>query len=74
MQIGNPRPDIACPVRSFSPPEGFQWWCYPDGCGGSFDTFATRGRCPHCEAQFSWTMCPACEKVSAHRAWYHGAG
>jgi hypothetical protein len=47
-----------------------QWICAPDGCGGSFDTFATRARCPHCDAHFAWTMCPACGKASAHAAWY----
>ena len=67
------RPGIACPACAFSPPAGMQWICAPDGCGGAFDTFATRARCPHCEAQFAWTMCPACHKASSHAAWYHAS-
>jgi len=50
-----------------------QWLCAPDGCGGTFDTFATHARCPHCNAQFAWTACPGCGKSSAHRAWYRRA-
>ena len=68
------RHDIACPACGFSPFVGTQWVCSPDGCGGMFDTFATRARCPHCQAQFSWTACPACQRVSGHKAWYRGAG
>ncbi len=64
------RENIACPKCDFSPSVGMEWTCSPDGCGGTFDTFATRARCPHCNAHFAWTMCPACSKVSAHQAWY----
>lgn len=64
------RPGIACPACDFSPPPGMLWSCAPDGCGGEFDTFETRARCPHCEAQFAWTECPACERKSPHQAWY----
>lgn len=64
------RPNIACPVCGYSPFVGMQWVCSPDGCGGTFDTFETHARCPHCEAQFAWTMCPGCGKTSPHRAWY----
>jgi hypothetical protein len=38
------RPNIACPKCSFSPPPLAMWACYPDGCGGVFDTFETRGK------------------------------
>jgi hypothetical protein len=72
-RVGEPRSDIACPACGFSPAVGMQWVCSPDGCGGMFDTFATRARCPHCEAQFAWTACPSCHKASAHRAWYRVA-
>jgi hypothetical protein len=65
-----PRPNIACPLCAYVPHIGELWSCTPDGCGGSFDTFATRAKCPHCQAQFAWTACPQCSKVSAHRAWY----
>jgi len=64
------RAAIACPACGVSPYVGIAWSCGPDGCGGVFDTFETRGKCPHCAAQFGWTACPACRKVSAHRAWY----
>jgi DNA-directed RNA polymerase subunit RPC12/RpoP len=67
-------PDIACPECGFVPSKGMMWTCAPDGCGGTFDTFETRARCPHCDAQFAWTACPGCGKASAHRAWYRRAG
>lgn len=73
-QVPERRNGIACPACGFSPFVGTQWVCSPDGCGGAFDTFDTRARCPHCDAQFSWTACPACGKVSAHQAWYRRAG
>jgi hypothetical protein len=41
--------------RGFAPFVDMQWSCSPDRCGGTFDTFATRARCPHCDAQFGWT-------------------
>jgi hypothetical protein len=53
---GEPRQDIACPGCGFAPFVGMQWSCSPDGCGGTFDTSATRARCPHCDAQFAWTI------------------
>jgi hypothetical protein len=68
------RPDISCPACAFSPPKGLQWMCYPDGCGGTFDTFETRARCPHCQAQFAWTQCPVCGCTSSHQAWYPRQG
>ena len=78
-RAGEPAPasgrgEIACPACGFAPLVGMQWVCAPDGCGGLFDTFATRGQCPHCEARFTWTMCPSCGKTAAHRAWYRAAG
>ena len=75
VDTGAARPDITCPRCGFHPWRGLQWICAPDGCGGLFDTFETRAHCPHCEAQFAWTACPACHVASAHRAWYrHTAG
>src|SRR3954467_12619502 len=67
------RPGIACPFCSFSPRPGLLWHCWPDGCGGDFDTFETHARCPHCDAQFAWTACPDCGKISAHKRWYRNA-
>jgi len=66
------RGDIACPACGFSPFAGMMWMCAPDGCGTSFDTFATRAHCPQCGAHFQWTACPACGKATAHEAWYRG--
>ena len=68
---GDIRDNISCPHCHFVPYAGTQWSCSPDGCGGTFDTFETRAVCPHCNAHFSWTMCPACGKTSGHNAWYH---
>ena len=68
--FGDQRSNVACPGCGFVPVVGQQWICAPDGCGGSFDTFDTKGKCPYCEAQFAWTECPVCTRASAHRAWY----
>lgn len=67
---GEPRTAIRCPACNAHPVSGAAWFCGPDGCGGVFDTFATRGRCPHCDAQFAWTQCLSCGRVSAHTAYY----
>lgn len=64
------RPSVACPQCAWHPAEGDTWICAPDGCGQQWDTFATAARCPGCEAQFSWTMCLSCGRVSPHKAWY----
>ncbi len=70
IPVGAQRPDIACPACGAQPVAGMQWLCAPDGCGGTFDTFASHGRCPHCDAQFSWTQCLMCGRISAHQAFY----
>ena len=64
------RPDIACPHCAWHPATGDLWVCAPDGCGASWDTFATAARCPECHAQFAWTACLMCGRVSPHKAWY----
>jgi len=66
-------PNVACPVCGWTPPRGTIWFCYPDGCGGKFDTFETHAKCPHCNAQFAWTACPVCGQASAHDSWYRSA-
>ena len=73
FQYGVQRPDVACPRCGYVPVTGESWRCSPDGCGALFDTFETHAKCPRCDATFSWTACPACGKISAHRAWYLGA-
>lgn len=67
------RPDVACPACGYEPTPYDRWVCAPDGCGFFWDTFSTGARCPQCEAQFTWTVCPACGQTSSHRAWYRGA-
>jgi hypothetical protein len=62
--------DVACSGCGTPPAAGWLWQCAPDGCGGAFDTFASRGRCPHCSAQFAWTHCLLCRRVFAHQAFY----
>jgi hypothetical protein len=73
MNMPSRRENIACPACGISPWVGMGWICAPDGCGHSFDTFETAGRCPQCEAQFPVTWCPFCGKGSPHRAWYREA-
>jgi hypothetical protein len=72
--FGHTRPDIRCPACGVYQPIGDFWECNPDGCGVSFDTFQSGGQCPHCAARFAWTQCIACEKASAHSAFYVRAG
>jgi len=64
--------EIRCPLCAWEYSPGVRWQCGPDGCGMPFDTFATRGKCPRCEAQFPVTWCPACHQGSAHTRWYVG--
>jgi hypothetical protein len=42
-------------------------------CRQPFDTFATRGVCPHCGAQYSLTMCLDCREQHAMDQWVVGA-
>jgi hypothetical protein len=69
---GVERTNVACPACGVAPRVGQMWACQPDGCGALFDTFATRARCPGCDAQFPWTECLACGGRFAHVAWYRG--
>ena len=41
-----------------------------DGCGTSWNTFLTRGRCPGCRHQWQWTSCLRCHGWSLHEDWY----
>lgn len=63
-----PRRDgFACPQCKTAPPIGDYWKC--GQCGQPFDTFQTRGVCPHCAAQFSVTRCLDCDAVSPMSEW-----
>ncbi len=50
--------EFACPNCHESPPMGEFWGC--GQCRKPFDTFTTRGVCPHCGAQYAVTRCLHC--------------
>lgn len=58
---------VRCPTCQWAPRGGESWLCT---CGHSWDTFATRGRCPNCGVQWADTSCPRCHEASPHEAWY----
>lgn len=62
--------EIRCPRCQWQYMPGVQWSCGPDGCGATFDTFATGAKCPRCSARFTVTWCPACGQPSPHKSWY----
>ncbi len=39
-------------------------------CGCVFHTFWTGGVCPSCAWKWEQTQCPACDRLSPHKAWY----
>ena len=69
---------IRCPVCSWKPAADSRWSCldtghpeyYSHGCGQSWHSFATRGRCPGCTHQWRWTACLSCQAWSHHEDWY----
>ena len=69
---------IRCPHCRWQPERGSRWLCYPagapefffGGCGASWNTFDTRGRCPGCSHQWRFTSCLACSKWALHDDWY----
>jgi len=61
------RPGFACPSCRTAPPMGAYWTC--GKCGQPFDTFATRGVCPHCAAQYLQTMCLDCQEQRPMNDW-----
>lgn len=63
-----PRRDgFACPSCKTAPPLGALWRCAK--CGNMFDTFASQGRCPHCETEYSLTQCIDCGVRSPFEQW-----
>jgi hypothetical protein len=73
---------IRCPLCSWRPSPSSTWQCVtgpgsPEppfiGCGTSWNTFATRGRCPGCAHQWRWTSCLRCSGWSPHGDWYEEA-
>ncbi|MFA6961659.1 MAG: M50 family metallopeptidase [Opitutaceae bacterium] len=57
----------ACPVCRSAPPIGAYWRCRQ--CGQPFDTFATGGICPHCQAVHDVTACPDCGESRSFISW-----
>lgn len=69
---------IRCPLCAWQPHDSDRWSCvdvgdpehFLDGCGASWNTFATGGRCPGCSHQWRWTSCLDCGRWSLHDDWY----
>jgi hypothetical protein len=70
---------IRCPLCRWQPRASSRWFCidapdYPHffygGCGKIWNTFETRGLCPGCGHQWTWTDCLRCYGSSPHEAWY----
>jgi Zn-dependent protease len=61
------RGGFACPSCRTAPPLGAYWQC--GQCGQPFDTFQTRGVCPHCAAQFAMTRCLDCGEQHPMNDW-----
>ena len=70
------RPGFACPSCRTAPPVGAYWKC--GKCEQPFDTFETRGVCPHCAAQYATVMCLDCQEQRPMSDWvvdpYAGMG
>lgn len=63
-----PRHDgFACPICRAVPPVGNFWGC--GQCRKPFDTFATRGACPHCGAEFGAARCLECGGLRPINEW-----
>jgi len=63
-----PRRDgFACPSCRTAPPLGLYWKC--GHCEQSFDTFETRGVCPHCATECVSTMCLDCREMHPVNEW-----
>ncbi|MDQ3800088.1 MAG: hypothetical protein M3384_11585 [Acidobacteriota bacterium] len=70
---------IRCPLCRWQPRASSRWCCVADGgyphffyggCGAVWNTFETRGLCPGCNHQWTWTDCLRCWQSSPHEAWY----
>jgi hypothetical protein len=71
-------PRIRCPHCGWQPHRSDRWCCLPagapehfsGGCGESWNTFDTHGRCPGCAYQWRNTACLSCKHWSPHEDWY----
>jgi hypothetical protein len=65
---------IRCPQCRWQPKASSRWFCADDafhiGCGTTWNTFDTRGKCPGCSYQWVITDCLRCLKSSPHEDWY----
>jgi Zn-dependent protease len=61
------RAEFRCPSCHLPPPVGEFWGC--SRCRKTFDTFATRGFCPHCNAEYNVTACPFCHSARPMPEW-----
>ena len=59
---------IRCPGCNATPGQSARWTC--DACSKSWNTFATRARCPRCGKQYLDTQCPSCSRRFDHEDWY----
>src|SRR5215204_2888812 len=65
---------IRCPLCKWRPARTSLWTCWdvghPEyfygGCGNTWNTFETRGRCPTCSHRWKWTTCHSCHSWSPH--------
>jgi hypothetical protein len=72
------RHKIRCPSCGWQPGESARWFCadtdapeyFSPGCGTAWNTFTTRGLCPGCSQQWTWTACLQCGSWSKHEEWY----
>jgi hypothetical protein len=72
--------EIRCPLCKWQPTPSSVWVCicnasdtpepFFEGCGTTWNTFSTRGRCPGCAHQWRWTSCLRCDGWSLHDDWY----
>jgi len=67
LNAGRKHQDFACPACQAHPPMAALWRC---ACGAAFDTFATRGHCPACNAEFAVTQCTSCGARHPLAQWY----
>ena len=69
---------VRCPSCGWQPGPASQWGCvtteapehFSPGCGTSWNTFQTRGRCPGCSHQWKYTACLNCHAWAKHEEWY----
>jgi hypothetical protein len=59
---------IRCPLCQWEHKGGTAWAC--DKCGKPMDTFASEGRCKHCDHLWAKTQCGGCKQWSPHFDYY----